>query len=106
MWDNRIFDQAFDHAGMRQQVRRLIDGIVVGEFNARFDRPQMFVLDGMAHTTDYSLEYTTTDVSPALSFHDEVEIEVSRGVWERYRVNQIPLVQGDGHWTRLELEKL
>lgn len=106
MWDNGVFDRAFDSAGMRQRVIRLINGAPAGECKARFDRPQV-IRDETGfpiHTTNYSLEYTTTDLPTPLAFDDEVDVEVKSGVFERYRVNQVPLVQGDGHWTRVELE--
>lgn len=105
-WDNSIFDRAFDRAGIRQQVRRLSGGQQIGDiFRGRFDRPQAFVLDGDFHTTDYSLEFTTKDAG-VFRVLDELEIEVAPGQWERYRVKQEPLIQGDGHWTRLELQEV
>lgn len=106
IWDNSIFDSAFDSAGIRQRVRRLAGGQPVGNvFKGRFDRPQAIVFDGDFHTTDYVLEFTTTDTGP-FSPRDELEIEVSPDCWERYRVKQEPLIQGDGHWTRLELQEV
>ena len=106
MWDNSVFDRAFDSVGLRQRVRRIKNGVVIGEFRGRFDKPQVIVLDGIVHTTDYVLEFTTNDIRPKFSYDDEVEIEVCEGSWERYRVIQEPLEQGDGHWTRVELEKI
>lgn len=108
MWDNSVFDRAFDSAGMRQRVIRLINGAPAGEFKARFDRPQTIFDEGgePIHTTHYSLEYTTNDLPAPLAFEDEVDVEVKGGVFERYRVNQEPLIQGDGHWTRVFLEQV
>lgn len=106
MWDNSVFDRAFDRAGIRQRVIRLISGSPAGEFMARFDRPQQIIMDGVAHTTDYVIEFTTTDVPGGLEYHDLVDIEVSKGVLERFRVNQEPLQQGDGYWTRATLERM
>lgn len=103
MWDNSVFDQAFDQAGMRQRVVRLVGGMPAGEFQARFDRPQQIVMDGLVVTTDYSIEFTTSDVQPPLQFNDVVQVEVSKGVLRSFRVKQEPLVQGDGYWTRAEL---
>ena len=104
MWDNSVFDRAFDQAGMRQTVVRLIDGQPASKpFQARFDRPQQIVLDGEAHTTEYSIEFTTSDLPSQLEYGDILRVEVSKGVSEDFRVKQEPLVQGDGYWTRVEL---
>ncbi|GAA5231752.1 hypothetical protein GCM10025795_02370 [Verticiella sediminum] len=105
-WDNSVFDRAFDAVGIRVPVRRLVGNTPGPEFRARFDRPQELVLDGLVHTTDYAIECTSADVQPPLADADVLQIEVRRGVFERYRVNQEPLVQGDGHWTRATLERL
>lgn len=103
MWDNSVFDQAFDQAGMRQRVVRLVDGLPAGEFQARFDRPQQIVMDGLVVNTEYSIEFTTSDVASPLQFGETVRVEVSKGVFQNFRVKQEPLAQGDGYWTRAEL---
>jgi hypothetical protein len=103
MWDNSAFDRAFDQAGMRQCIVRLIDGQPAGEFQARFDRPQQIIMDGLVVNTEYSIEFTTSDVASPLKFGEIVRIEVSRGVFRNFRVKQEPLAQGDGYWTRAEL---
>ena len=104
MWDNSVFDRAFDQAGMRQTVVRLVDGQPASKpFQARFDRPQQIVLDGEVHTTEYSIEFTTSDLQTQLEYGDILRVEVSKGVHQDFRVKQEPLVQGDGYWTRVGL---
>ncbi|MFC3865853.1 head-tail joining protein [Alcaligenes aquatilis] len=104
MWDNSVFDRAFDQAGMRQTVVRLVDGQPASKsFQARFDRPQQIVLDGEVHTTEYSIEFTTSDLQPPIEYDDVLRVEVSKGQFQDFRVKQEPLVQGDGYWTRAEL---
>lgn len=105
MWDNSLFDDAFDHIGLRLRVIRLIDGQPASEFMARFDRPQVIDMGDLIHTTDYSIEYTTSDVLPELKYDEELSIEVKPDVYERYRVNQETLAQGDGYWTRATLSR-
>lgn len=106
MWDNSVFDRAFDAVGIRQRVKRLDSGQAGGEFLARFDRPQVIVLDGMVHTTEYVIEFTTKDLVEALRYGDKLEIEVEPGIWKRFEVNQTPIAQGDGYWTRAELQEV
>lgn len=97
-WDNSVFDEAFDAAGMRQTVVYLTGGTPPPEFQARFDRPQEILTSEGLHVTDYTIEFTTTD-APALSIEDLLVID---GV--QYRVSQVPVAQGDGYWTRAALE--
>ena len=109
-WDNSLFDRAFDAAGIRESVALVVGGVVQPPFQARFDRPQQIVLDGEVHTTDYVIEFTTAD-APNLAYHSQIRIggKVVDGQYvggDLYRVVQEPLVQGDGHWTRAQLERL
>ena len=95
---NRRFDKAFERIGVREQAYFVREGQADLPFMARFDRPQEYVLDGQAHTTDYTIEFTTSEV-PALEYESLVRID---GVL--YRVNNQPLAQGDGYWTVATLE--
>lgn len=97
-WDNSRFDRAFERIGVREQAYLVRQGQPDLPFLARFDRPQQYVLDGQAHTTDYAIEFTTSEV-PGLAYHSLVRIA---GVL--YRVNNEPLAQGDGYWTIATLE--
>lgn len=96
-WDNSIFDEAFDSVGIREEAL-LLDTEPPTQFMARFDRPQVINEADMVHSTDYEIEYTTSDV-PDLTYHSMVEIG---GV--RYRVRQKPIAVGDGFWSRAMLE--
>jgi len=98
MWDNILFDEAFDRAGIRVQATLLKGGYP--DFQVKFERPQQIMLDDQVHTTNYSIEYTTGDV-PSIARNDQVRID---GV--TYRVIQPPVAQGDGYWTIAELEGL
>ncbi|MNT09194.1 hypothetical protein D3C72_1439690 [compost metagenome] len=98
-WDNAIFDEAFDAAGMREPVR-LIGSVPLVEFQARFDRPGMIDESTMVHSTDYEIEFTSAD-APGLRYLSELDI-----AGQRYRVRQEPVSVGDGHWTRALLERL
>lgn len=98
MWDNSLFDEAFDVAGLRVTAT-LLKGDHP-QFKVRFEQPQQIMLDDQVHTTNYSIEYTTHDV-PAIEWDDRIEIA---GV--TYRVIQPPVTQGDGYWTIAELERV
>lgn len=98
MWDNSLFDDAFDAAGLRVTATLLKSGRP--QFQVRFEQPQRIMLDDQVHTTDYTIEYTTADV-PEISLNDRIEID---GV--TYRVIQPPVAQGDGYWTIAQLESV
>lgn len=97
MWDNSLFDEAFDAAGIRVKATLLKGG--QPDFQVRFERPQQIMLDDQVHTTSYSIEYTTS-AAPPISMDDQIRIG-----GETYRVVQPPVAQGDGYWTIAELEK-
>ncbi|NYT38874.1 hypothetical protein ERD78_18845 [Allopusillimonas soli] len=100
IWDNSRFDRAFERIGVRERVYLVREGEPDQPFMARFDRPQEYVLDGQAHTTDYSIEFTTSEM-PNLTLDSQVRIH-----GQLYRVNNEPLAQGDGYWTIATLEAL
>ncbi len=97
-WDNRLFDEAFDRAGLREQVEPVVGGVPDTPFQARFDRPQEIMLDEQIHTTDYSIEYAHHEC-PSLDAGDAVVIG---GV--AYNVIQPPRRQGDGYYAVAQLE--
>jgi len=98
-WDNSLFDEAFDQAGIRDEVTLITGEAPYPTFMAKFDMPQQVVLDGEVHTTDYVIEFTSADVD-GLEYHSLVMINNVR-----YRVRDEPMIVGDGHWTRTALEK-
>lgn len=98
MWDNSLFDEAFDAAGLRVSATPVANGRLA--FQVRFERPQQIMLDDQVHTTDYTIEYTTAD-APWLALDARLEIE-----GDTYRVIQPPVAQGDGHWTIAQLERV
>lgn len=97
-WDNRLFDEAFDAVGLREEVTLVKGTLPCPPFRAKFDRPQQILLDDQIHTTDYTIEFTTADC-PMLGMDDQVAI---LGVV--YSVKQPPVMQGDGYWTVALLE--
>lgn len=99
MWDNAIFDEAFDQAGMRELAS--LDGVVPAvDFMVRFDRPDVIDEANLVHSTDYEIEFATAS-APGLKYHSRVRIG-----GKLYRVRQEPTVRGDGYWTRALLELL
>jgi len=101
-WDhlNARFDRAFERIGVREQMYLVREGMPNLPFLARFDRPQEYVLEGLAHSTDYSIEYTTSDI-PRLTVGSVLLIQGTQ-----YRVNNEPKTQGDGYWTIATLEAI
>jgi len=98
MWDNARFDEAFDAVGLRETVQVL--NASFPPFKARFDRPQQIIVGDQIHTTDYAIEYTTSD-APGLAYDNQLSI-----LDVVYRVKQPPVAQGDGYWTIAQLEPL
>lgn len=69
------------------------------DFDVGFKRPDQVVLDGMVHTTDYSIEYLASAVELKRSF-----IIAVAGV--QYKVRQTPMANGDGEFVTALLEKV
>jgi hypothetical protein len=92
-----VFWPAFKQAGMLDvAVYQPLNGVAV-PFAVGFNRPDQVVLDGMVHTTDYSIEYQAAD------------IELQRGYVLRidgvdYKVRQTPAAKGDGTFYVAALE--
>lgn len=68
-------------------------------FSGGFKRPDQVVLDGMVHTTDYSIEYLASAVELKRNFI----ITVAGG---QYKVRQTPMANGDGEFVTALLEKV
>jgi hypothetical protein len=98
-FDSSVFWPAFKLAGMLDAaVYQPPNGVAVA-FDVSFARPDQVVLDGMVHTTDYSIEYQGAD------------IELQRGYVLRicgadYKVRQTPAAKGDGTFYVAALEKV
>ena len=68
------------------------------DFDVGFKRPDQVVLDGMVHTTDYSIEYMASAVELKRGF-----IITVAGV--QYKVRQTPMANGNGEFVTALLEK-
>jgi hypothetical protein len=96
-FDSSVFWPAFKNGGMLDvAVYQPLNGVAV-PFDVGFNRPDQVVLDGMVHTTDYSIEYQAAD------------IELQRGYVLRidgvdYKVRQTPTAKGDGTFYVAALE--
>jgi hypothetical protein len=94
-----VFWPAFKQAGMLDvAVYQPPNGVAV-PFDVGFSRPDQVVLDGMVHTTDYSIEYQAAD------------IELQRGYVLRidgvdYKVRQKPQAKDDGTFYVASLEEV
>jgi hypothetical protein len=98
-FDASVFWPAFQQAGMLDVATYQPPNGVAKEFDVGFSRPDQVVLDGMVHTTDYSIEYQAAD------------IELQRGYVLRidgvdYKVRQTPAAKGDGTFYVAALEKV
>jgi hypothetical protein len=96
-FDASVFWPAFKSAGMVDvAVHQPPNGVAVA-FDVGFKRPDQVVLDGMVHSTDYSIEYQAADV--VLQRGDVVRID---GV--DYKVRLKPEAKGDGTFYVASLE--
>jgi len=68
-------------------------------FSGGFKRPDQVVLDGVVHTTDYSIEYLATDVELKRGFIITVD-------GAQYKVRQAPMAKGDGGFFIAMLDKV
>lgn len=68
-------------------------------FDVGFKRPDQIVLDGIVHSTDYSIEYQSADVT--LQRGDVISI-----LGGQYSVRQTPQAKGDGFFMTALLEKV
>ena len=68
-------------------------------FKVGFERPDEIVMDGVVHTTDYTIEYRSADVELKRGYNVRIDNVM-------YRVRQPPQAQGDGAFMRAFLEKV
>jgi len=99
MFDASFFMAAFEDHGMATRaVRRTAPpgstGFVVG-----FTRPEQLILGDAVQTAQFEIEYATAD-APDLALGEGLTISGTL-----YRVNNVPRKQGDGTFTRAELEE-
>ncbi|HYD79840.1 MAG TPA: hypothetical protein VEC06_08525 [Paucimonas sp.] len=104
-FDSSVFFQAFKTSGMLAEVTYQPPAGAAVIFMAGFVRPAEIVLDGMVHTTDFTIEYQSKDVT--LQRGNQVSVkEPGASVAETYRVRATPAAKGDGFFTVASLEKV
>jgi hypothetical protein len=98
-FDSSVFWPVFAAAGMLVDAayQPPVGPLII--FKAGFNRPDQVVLDGMVHSTDYTIEYQRADVE--LKRGALIEIE-----GEAYKVRQTPNAKGDGTFSVATLEKV
>ncbi len=69
------------------------------DFDTGFSRPDQVVLDGMVHSTDYTIEYQRADIELKRDYVLDIESVA-------YRVRQTPMTKGDGTFAVAILEKV
>jgi hypothetical protein len=98
-FDSSVFWPVFKDAGMLAVVTYQPPVGALVSFDAGFNRPDQVVLDGMVHSTDFSIEYQRADVELKRGF-----LIVIDGM--TYKVRQSPLVKGDGTFAIAILEEV
>ena len=94
-----VFWPAFKGAGMLEVVELLPESGDSVTFDAGFERPDQIVLDGVAHTTGYQIEYQATDVT--LQRGNRVRI-----AGQAYKVTEPPRATGGGEFFIAYLDKV
>jgi hypothetical protein len=95
-----VFWPALKRAGMLgEATHQPADGPVIS-FDVGFARPDQVVLDGVVHSTDYSIEYQSADIE--LKRGNAVQI-AGEG---QFTVRQTPMAKGDGTFVVASLEKV
>lgn len=102
MFDPSVFMSAFEAHGLATRAFRLDMLDSVG-FTVGFMRPELDILGGEVQTAEIRIEYATAD-APTLATGESLLIKTSSGD-ERYRVRNNPKPDGDGTFTRAELER-
>lgn len=99
MFDTSVFMAAFEAHGMATRAVRV--GAPAGDagFIVGFQRPEQLILGDAVHTAQIEIEYTTAD-APDLAPGDGLTIDGTQ-----YRVRAIPRKEGDGTFSRTELEE-
>jgi hypothetical protein len=98
-WLDEDFFSAFSDAGMLDAATYLPEAGPAVPFNVGFNRPDEVILDGVAMSTQYSIEYQAAAV--VLKRNSLVQI---KGVI--YKVLQPPSAKGDGRFMVAFLEKV
>lgn len=98
MFDASSFMAVFEAHGMATRAIRASapagPGFVVG-----FVQPEQLILGDSVHTAQIEIEYTTAD-APTLALGEGLIISGTL-----YRVHNVPRKQGDGTFSRAELEE-
>lgn len=98
-WNSSAFWPAFKRAGMLDIATfQPLNGPAF-DADVEFRRPDQVLLDGMVHSTDYSIEYQAADLP--LKRGDMVQI-----LGAAYKVRQTPAAKGDGTFVIAQLEKV
>jgi hypothetical protein len=98
-WRADVFFPAFKNAGMLVEAVLTPPAGAQVAFDVDFRRPDQVLLDGMVHSTGYSIEYQAADVT--LKFGDILTLDGGA-----YKVNQPPSAKGDGYFVIAQLEKV
>jgi len=98
-FDGALFWPAFKDAGMLDVATARPTDAPPFDFDVGFKRPDQVVLDGMVHTTDYSIEYQAVDAQ--LRRGDIVAVD---GI--DYKVRQAPKANRDGRFIIALLEEI
>jgi hypothetical protein len=98
MFDPSLLFPAFKAAGMLHAVARS-DAAPPAAFDADFVQPGQLILGDAVHSDQVQIEYQT-GAAPDLRVGERLVIAGST-----YRVRQPPLKQGDGFFSRVELER-
>lgn len=98
MWDPTVLFPAFKAAGLLHTALRS-DAVPPAGFDVDFVQPGQVILAEAVHSDQVQVEYVTA-TAPDLRVGERLEIADSA-----YRVRQPPLKQGDGFFSRAELER-
>lgn len=98
MFDPTLLFPAFKAAGMLHSALRS-DAVPPVAFDADFVQPGQLILGEAVQSDQVQLEYETR-AAPDLRVGERLVLDGST-----YRVRQPPLKQGDGFYSRVELER-
>lgn len=99
MFDPALLFPAFKAAGMLHVFQRS-DAVPPVEFDADFVQPGQLILGEAVHSDQVQIEYQT-GAAPDLHVGERLVMDGAA----TYRVRQPPLKQGDGFFSRVELER-
>jgi hypothetical protein len=101
MFDPSLFWSAFQAAGMLVTATYEPTSGPPVDFQAGFKRPDQVELDGILHTTQYSIEYQTADVT--LKRGAVLTIAGEAG---KFRLREPAQAKGDGFFSVAFLERI